>query len=505
MAGMETGFEFNQEMRPWISPSLIEANYILSLSQQELQNVIAAEMAQNPALELEDRPTCPLCETVLEGSWCPTCRANQEASEQAESFDSMDDNVEPPVANASLREDDPDFDPMTLVASNVSILETIKEDVHLTLDEHEHPIADYLVESLDERGFLTVSTAEIATNLEIDEEHILSVLEVIQDLAPVGVGARDLRECLLLQLDYLERIGTDIPPHTRIIVDEHLDAFGAHKFGQIARALSVQVEELEAVRDFIRGHLNPFPLQSDEAKSWRSPSESSFVAPDVIIDIRNDELVVEVVDNRYFHLRTNRLYDQMASQFTRKRGRKSLRERIAERAAEQDEDNAINPIDVEAIANTSEADKDHVRHYSNRAKMFMSNIQQRRDTLLRISECICELQEAFLRGGVRDLQPLTRALVAQQVGVHESTVSRATANKYVMLPSRKVIPFSDFFTPSLSTKDIIKEIIEREAQRGQPLTDRKICDLLLKDGIRVARRTVAKYRAELGILPSTMR
>lgn len=505
MAGMETGFEFSQEMRPWVSPSLIEANYILSLSQQELQNVIEAEMLQNPALELEDRSTCPVCDTVLEGNYCATCRANQNKSDLTESFDSMDDNIEPPVSNASLREDDPEFDPMTLIASNVSVIDQIHTDAHLALDEHEQVIADYLVESLDDRGFLTVPITEIAEQLGASAEHIVSVLEVVQDLSPVGVGARDLRECLLLQLDYLERIEMDIPANTRVIVDEHLAAFGAHKFGQIARSLGITVEELEDIRDFIREHLNPFPLQSDQAKSWRSPSESRFVAPDVVIDVRDDELVVEVVDNRFFHLRTNQLYDQMANQFTRKRGKKSLRDRIAERATAQEEENAINPADIEAIADASNDDKDHVRHYSNRAKMFMSNIQQRRDTLLRISECICQLQEGFLRGGVRELQPLTRALVAQQVGVHESTVSRATANKYVMLPNRKVIPFSDFFTPSLSTKDIIKEIIEREVQRGQPLTDRKICDLLLKDGIRVARRTVAKYRAELGILPSTMR
>jgi RNA polymerase sigma-54 factor len=103
---------------------------------------------------------------------------------------------------------------------------------------------------------------------------------------------------------------------------------------------------------------------------------------------------------------------------------------------------------------------------------------------------------------VRELRPLIRAVVAQQVGVHESTVSRATANKFVMLPNRRVIAFSDFFTPSLSVKDIIREMVEKE---GKPLTDRKICDLLARQGIRIARRTVAKYRAELGILPSTMR
>ncbi|MGI9253467.1 MAG: hypothetical protein ACR2J8_06965 [Thermomicrobiales bacterium] len=115
------------------------------------------------------------------------------------------------------------------------------------------------------------------------------------------------------------------------------------------------------------------------------------------------------------------------------------------------------------------------------------------------------MQEPFLRGGVRELKPLTRAIVAQQVGVHESTVSRATSNKYVMLPNRKVIPFSDFFTPSLSVKDVIKELLIDEQRAGQHLTDRRICDVLDERGIRIARRTVAKYRAELGILPSTMR
>ena len=158
-----------------------------------------------------------------------------------------------------------------------------------------------------------------------------------------------------------------------------------------------------------------------------------------------------------------------------------------------------------APALVSDEDRAHVRQSTSRARLFIANIQQRRETLLKISRCVCDLQESFLRGGVRELRPLTRAVVAQHVGVHESTVSRATANKYVMLPSRRVVPFSDFFTPSLSTKDVIKELIERETRNGEHLTDRRICDLLLDQGIRIARRTVAKYRAELGILPSTMR
>lgn len=511
MAWMETGFEYGQEMRQWVSPSLIEANYILSLSQQELQTVIETEMSQNPALELDDRPTCPVCESVLEGKYCSVCRDSQETPVETESFDSMDDNLEPPLATTSTREEDPDFDPMTLVASGESVLDQILADARMSLDECEHLIATFIVDSLDERGFVSMSIEETAKVLGAPEAEVESVLEVIQDVAPVGVGARDLRECLLLQLDFLERSGQKIPEHTRTVIDTYLAEFGAHKFGQITRALGISVDELEEIRDFIRHHLNPFPLQSDQAKSWRSPTDSRFVAPDVIIDIRDEDLIVEVVNNKFFHLRTNALYDQLSNEFSRKRGKGSLKDRLAERnAAAAEEEDAPQPdgqieIGPGALANTTSDDKQHVRQYTNRAKMFMMNIQQRRDTLLRISECICELQENFLRGGVRELRPLTRALVAQQVGVHESTVSRATANKYVMLPNKKVIPFSDFFTPSLSTKDIIKEIIERESKKGEPLTDRKICDLLLQDGIRIARRTVAKYRAELGILPSTMR
>ena len=493
MAWMETGYELGQEMRPWISPSLIEANYILSLSQQELQDVIAAEMAANPALEIEERQVCPTCGGILEGNYCSTCLSTQESIDRPERVDSFDDYAEQNASGNLLREEDPDFDPMTLIASGLSVPDQILTDAHTVLDEHEYPIAEFIIESLDERGFLTVTLDEIAKALKCSVEAAETVLDVIQDVAPVGVGARSLEECLMLQAMFLQNSGAQVPELVLTIISRHLKAFGSHKYGQIARDLGVTVEEIEEARDFIRTHLNPFPLQSAQAKSWRSPTEDRYVAPDVIILLKKDELDVEIVDTKYLHLRMSPLYEQLAAQFGRKKA-----------AAKENDAKSDNGID-ESAAQASDDDKTHVRQYTNRAKVFMTNVQQRRDTLLRISKCIVELQEGFLRGSVRDLRPLTRAVVAQQVGVHESTVSRATANKFVMLPTRKVIPFSDFFTPSLSTKDIIKELIERESQKGEMLTDRKICDLLLKQGVRIARRTVAKYRAELGILPSTMR
>jgi RNA polymerase sigma-54 factor len=150
----------------------------------------------------------------------------------------------------------------------------------------------------------------------------------------------------------------------------------------------------------------------------------------------------------------------------------------------------------------SDAERQHIREYVARTKLFISNVNQRRKTIHKIATCLVELQEDFIRGGVRQLKPLTRAMLADHIGVHESTVSRATAGKFVMLPARRVVPFADFFTASLSVKDVIKEIITKE---NQALTDRQIGDKLRDSGIRVARRTVAKYRAELGILPSTLR
>ena len=486
MSWMEAGFEYGQEMRPWVSPSLIEANYILSLSQQELQAVIAAEMEANPALEMDDRPTCPICNSMLEGYFCPTCLTHQQSIDATESLQSYDDFINEPVAQVATRDDTGDFDPMSLIASEEPIDRQILGDARAILDASEHVIAEYIVESLDERGFLTVSVEEIATVLGRSSDEVMMVLEVIQDVAPIGVGARDLRECLILQVEYLRHSGQEVPAPVLRIIETHLSEFGSHKYGQIAKELGIGVEEIEAARDFIRDQLNPYPLQSAQAKSWRSPTDSNYVAPDVVILLKNGELVVEIVDTKFFHLRMNEMYEQLAGQYARRKSAPAASSNGQESPAHEDE-------------------RTHVRKYSNRAKLFMSNIHQRRDTLLRISRCISELQENFLRGGVRELKPLTRAIVAQQVGVHESTVSRATANKFVMLPTRKVIPFSDFFTPSLSTKDIIKELIERETRKGEALTDRRICELLLNEGVRIARRTVAKYRAELGILPSTMR
>jgi RNA polymerase sigma-54 factor len=195
--------------------------------------------------------------------------------------------------------------------------------------------------------------------------------------------------------------------------------------------------------------------------------------PDVIItESENGKLEVEVVESRRFALTVNSMYQQLLAQVNSN------------------------------SAQYTDLDREHIQRYVSRAKMFIANINQRRQTMQKITSFLVNYQKDYLKQGVRHLKPLTRAMLAEQTGIHESTVSRATAAKYVMLPTGEVIPFSNFFTASLCVKDIIRDMI---ASEEQPLTDQEIALRLREFGYRVARRTVAKYRDQLDILPSSLR
>jgi RNA polymerase sigma-54 factor len=285
------------------------------------------------------------------------------------------------------------------------------------------------------------------------------------------VGARNLRECLLIQLDFLARNGVE-QPHAREIIDEHLFDLGEHKFGKIAHELHISTDAVSAVWNFVKSKLNPHPGHGFSATNDRDrDTRSMYILPDVIISRKEEDFEIDVVESRRFFLRINPMYAQLGG-----------------------------PSDGTVTLETD--DRKHVQQYVSRAKLFIANINQRRQTLHNISRCLVGRQRAFLSEGVRHLVPLSRAAIAEELGIHESTVSRATAGKYVMLPTGEVIPFSHFFTPSLSIKDVIKEFVERE---NRPLTDAEIADRLKESGLNIARRTVAKYRMQLNILPSSLR
>ncbi|MEN9933447.1 MAG: hypothetical protein RLZZ387_26 [Chloroflexota bacterium] len=438
------------------SPALIALNNMLVLSSIELQQLVSRELEENPALDQTEaaEQICVTCGRPLSGNLCVYCLHEDDRLREARRTD---------VSGAP----DDEFDPLIAVAAPVSLHESMRRDMHISLPEADHLIADYLVGCLDDQGYLDGTVEEIADSLGTDVEHVERVLRRLQDLGPPGVGARNVQECLLLQIERLERAGVS-NPHVAQIIAGHWNDLGEHRYSDIARALGISYDDVVGVRDFLRQYLRPFPLDNGDAAGNSTP----VILPDVIIHEDGGKLLVEVVESRQFALCLNPFYQSLSQ--------------------------AVSTGQQEV----TDAERQHMQTYISRARLFLTNLRQRRETIRRITEYLVERQEKFLRHGVRQLEPLTRAEVAAALGVHESTVSRATANKYVQLPNRALIPFSTFFHASLSVKDLIQELIAKETT---PLTDEQIVSILRESGYELARRTVAKYRGQLGILPSHLR
>ncbi len=477
------------ELHQTFSPLLMQANHILSLSQSELEAAINEAIDENPALELEDCVVCPVCGRRTAGEPCATCR--QASSEPAAASSSSADTGARFEDDPGLRFDadfrtpstaDADFDPMAFIANASDMRAQILESALASLDSaEERALALIIVDALDDRGFLTVELAEIAEQASVEFALAESVLRTIQEIAPAGVGARSLRECLLLQVEFLTAEGVDVPAAVAGILENHLDALGAKRILRIAKALGVEQTAVEEAQAFIRDQLTPHPLQLQQSTTWTSPSSGGHVMPDVVVSVEGDKLWIEVPNAIYDRLHTESFYRAIA--------------RPAERASGSS--NVATAPDAETIS--------HAKAHVARAQQFIWAVRQRRQTLLRVAEHVCSYQEAYIRGDARGLRPLTRSEVANALGVHESTCSRAVAGKFIMLPSRKVVPMSDLFAASLSIKHVIQQIIDEEAAAGSTLSDAQISERLLDHGIRIARRTVAKYRGQMHILPSTIR
>jgi RNA polymerase sigma-54 factor len=234
----------------------------------------------------------------------------------------------------------------------------------------------------------------------------------------------------------------------------------------------VTQDEVIGAWEFVKINLHPYPTSAFSAAIGSGPQGRTIIRPDVLIRVVDGELEVEVVESRRFALRVDPTYARLSA------GMRS--------------------------AEASESDRQHVREYVGRARFFIDNVNRRRATLQRIAECLVERQRDYLLHGVQHLVPLTRAEVGALIGMHESTVSRATAEKYVMLPTGEVVPFGHFFTASLGVKDQIRKMIEAE-DPAQPMSDQDIADRLATEGVAIARRTVAKYRDELQLLPARLR
>jgi RNA polymerase sigma-54 factor len=447
-----------------VTPKQIAANYILQMSSAELIEAIAEELDENPALEMTELRACPLCGSRIAGNYCISCFPRTAAGEQRVVDDLPGERSQP-----LLRDDGEEFDPITRAEAGETLEDHLIWSMRVALPRHLHAIADYVIGALDEHGFLTASNAEIINATGASSEDLEEVLTTLRAQEPPGIGARNTTECLLAQLQHLRENGEPVLDLVEPIVKRYLSDLGGRRFREIARKLHVDKGEVIRAWEFIKTHLNPYPAS---AFASAADARRAAVRPDVIIRNVDGELQVEIVESHKFNLHVDSLYSRLA---------RELRNSEA-----------------------SEAERDHVREYVNRARFFIDNVNRRRATIERIAQSLIERQGEYLLNGVQHLVPLTRAEVGNIIGMHESTVSRATAGKFVLIPSGEVVPFSHFFTASLGVKDQIKKMIEGEDPH-HPYSDADIAELLAEEGVTLARRTVAKYRDELHIAPARLR
>ncbi len=474
---MEMKHSLNLTMRPALimTPRLQQALKLLQVPTIELQLILKQEIMQNPLLEEVDEVTDS--EDL----------AKEDSPEEAAEKEAEDPADEDPIDWSEYLQDgsfDRTFVPQSetsieflekVPVTRTTLGESLIEQLHfLELTKEHLELAEFLVGSLDDRGLLATPLEEVAQATGVSLEECERVLKVIQALEPVGVGARDLRECLLLQLE--ARGEKDTLPWR--IIAHHFDHLVNRRFPEIARQLRCSAEEVQGAADVI-STLNPRPGLLVSAEDPR------YVVPDLLVERVNEEYVVLLNDRHLPRLRISSAYETV----------------LREKKKSECTDGEVKT-------------REFIQGKLNSARWLIQTIEQRRRTMIKVMSCIIREQREFFDKGIAFLRPLTLQQVAHQIDMHESTVSRVCSGKYVQCP-RGVFELKFFFSSGLETdngedvsartaKDIIRTLIEEEDKRG-PLSDQRIAELLHERGLRIARRTVAKYREQLNILPARFR
>ncbi len=449
-----------------LAPQLQQSLIILQAPLLELRKLIAEEMSANPTLEEETTEPEPDEKT--------TDTADEDFKEEFEQLAKLDDEWREYMAQtgsySSRGEEDEErrqffFDS---IANQETLQQHLMEQLKGTeLDEGQRKIAELIIGNIDDNGFLQTSPTEMEQNTGIPMADFLPVLEVIQGFHPPGVGALDLRDCLLIQLRRRDRQSS----LEYQIVDKHIEALGKRRFPEIARKLGVGVHQIQAAANAIAG-LDPKPGQIF------APPPNNYVLPDVTVEKIDGEYLITLNGDQIPHLRISNTYKDLMAQ--------------------------EGGGDV----------KDYIREKIRSGKFLIKSIHQRQQTILNIANQIVSRQKEFLDKGSAFLKPLTMVQIADAVGVHETTVSRAISGKYMSTP-QGVFEMRYFFTPGYQTaagesmsntsvKEAILELIKGESSQN-PLSDKEVVAILSERGIPIARRTVAKYRNELNILPSNLR
>ncbi len=449
-----------------IAPQMQQSLQMLQTPTLELRHLVQQELVANPTLEEES------VEVSLEEASTPD--EDDDFDKEFAELSQLDEEWREYMAQSRVsapKRDDADekhqfvmdsiVEPVTLQEHLMNQLSTSDIDAGL------RKVCEMLIGNIDDSGFLQIDIEELSMDMGIPIEDLEDARAQIQSFDPVGIGAVDLRDCLLIQL---ERLGKHHSLEYRII-DHHLDDLARKRYPQIAKKLSVSPEQITKAAEFI-SHLDPHP------GSRFGTDTNTYVTPDVTVEKVGTEWVVSMNNEQIPRLRISNAYKDMMANGSGKEARVYIRDKI--RAG----------------------------------KFLIKSIHQRQNTIQAIAEEIVKRQTEFLEHGSSKLKPMNMAQIAEVVEVHETTVSRAVSGKYMQTP-QGVYEMKYFFTTGYETEDgqslsntsvkkALAELVEHENSK-KPLSDQRLVQELEKMGIKIARRTVAKYREELNILPSHMR
>ncbi|MFX4262574.1 RNA polymerase factor sigma-54 [Pelotomaculum propionicicum] len=457
------GLNMEQTQKLIMTPELRQAITVLQLSSLELSMYIEQQLQENPLLDLRDDDTEKNLELVDKGK-------SEEVGEEKKEYDLdwelyFQDSSDLGFSRQERNRDQPEYSYENFVSQAPTLSEHLLSQLFLSpCTNPERLIAEYLIGNIDDKGYIRVSPEEVAARLKVSEPEVTMVLSLIQTFDPPGVGARNLEECLLIQYNTLG-INNEI---VKELIEKYLEDLAKGKISRIAHELGVTVQEVQKAADILKT-LDPKP-----GRNFSNPNDNRYIVPDIVVEKVEGEYIILVNDVIAPRITINSTYRSVLSK-----------------------EKSFDP-----------QTRRFVESKLNAAVWLIRSIEQRRLTLYKVAECLVEMQRDFLDYGIKYLKPLNLKNVAEKVGLHESTISRATSNKYIQTP-QGVFEMKQFFSTGLNNvtgsttsseciKKMVQEIIAGEDSR-LPLTDQKISEMIKQKGIKISRRTVAKYRDELNI------
>jgi RNA polymerase sigma-54 factor len=457
---LDYGMKMTQEQRMILTQNMQQSIKLLQMSLHDLREYIDNEYSENPVIEINEEVNS--YDDVINDEM--STRNEYDAKKITEELysDNYRDRSETNYSNE-------DVSPLNFIEKKMSLKEYLQEQlVETDIDQYTLSICKYIIESLDYRGYLEISTKELAEELTISEEIVEKALTVVQGLEPYGIGARNIQECLLIQSIKLNIFDNIIEK----MILNHLENIAENKYEAVGKALNISPREAQRYGDLIK-RLEPKP-----SRGFYTGEEVNYIIPDA--EVKN-------VDGEFFILMNESVLPRLM----------------------------VNKTYKDVLQNNKDSETNaYVKEKINQALFLIKSIEQRKNTLYKVLECLVDKQKEFFIHGKQHIKPLTLKEVAEKINVHESTVSRAVRDKYV-LTSYGTIKIKDLFQSGMSSnnnedmatikiKNEIKEIINEE-NKSKPLSDQAISSMLAEKNMNISRRTVAKYREELGIKSSSMR